>query len=268
MNRSINKKEVGQRIHAVRLEKNYTLKEFGELLGTKIAAVSNWEKGRNLPAKDRMKRIALLGNVSVNYLLKGTLKDYVLSLIRNDLNSDSSKLYSTVENFLTLYDKRFIDFRNAAIFYDDNGEAIPPEQYPSLIHKGTVSGFIKVFSSELYSEFEKYAGNQLHYENDNKLLDLVLNFLTRETMYYSETFIGKCNIAKQTISENIPFAAGYSDKSIEEIEKEISKLPNTHTAIDLKYSSKLHDLEMDFLKKLDNLENEYNDLKNNFKNKK
>lgn len=263
----INKKEVGQRIRTIRLEKNYTLKEFGELLDTKIAAVSNWEKGRNLPAKDRMKKIALLGNVSVNYLLKGTLKDYVLSLIRNDLSSDNSKLYSTVENFLTFYDEKFIDFQNAAIFYDDNGKVISPEKYPSLIHKGTISDFIKIFSSELYSEFEKYAGNQLHYENDSKLLDLMLNFLTREAVYYSDTFIGKCNIAKKTINENMPFTAGCSDISIKEIEKGISKLPNTHTAIDLKYSSKLHDLEMDFLKKLNNLENEYNDLKNNLRDK-
>ncbi len=264
----INKKDVGNRIKELRNQKNISMSTLAkEIKVASKSTVNSWERGQSVPKQSTLTKLASFFNVDINFLKYGTLKKYVISLLKEDLNSQDSILYATVEDFLTFYDERFIDFQNAAIFYDDNGKVIPPEKYPSLIHKETISGFIKIFSSELYSEFEKYAGNQLHYENDNKLLDLMLNFLARETVYYSETFIGKCNIAKKTINENLPFAAGYSDKSIKEIEKEVSKLPNTHTAIDLKYSSKLFDLEMNFLKKLNNLENEYNDLKNNLKDK-
>lgn len=83
-----NKKLVGKRIQAIRLEKGLTLKQFGEMLGkiklkNEIKASSNvqntvnksnvlrWEQGISLPNKERLNKIAQLANITVNELLYG-----------------------------------------------------------------------------------------------------------------------------------------------------------------------------------------------------
>lgn len=67
----IDKKQVGQRIKDIRLEKGMTAKEFGSLLGANDSNVISWEKGRNLPNKERLKNIADLAGMTVQKLLEG-----------------------------------------------------------------------------------------------------------------------------------------------------------------------------------------------------
>lgn len=66
----------GRRIQEIRLTFGLTMEEFGRLLKPPASkgAVNNWEKGKNHPNKKRLKRIAKLGEVSVDYLLGGDLK--------------------------------------------------------------------------------------------------------------------------------------------------------------------------------------------------
>lgn len=82
-----NKKLVGKRIQAIRLEKGLTLKQFGELIGASKSSISEWESGKHLPPaksiisrwekgvmlpnNSRINKIAQLGNLTVNELLYG-----------------------------------------------------------------------------------------------------------------------------------------------------------------------------------------------------
>jgi len=59
---------IGEKIKTIRLKKGETLEEFGEALGATKVSVHNWESGRNLPNKRRLKRIAELGNTTVEEL--------------------------------------------------------------------------------------------------------------------------------------------------------------------------------------------------------
>lgn len=68
----IDNKSVGARIRAIRLAKGMTLEEFGEHFEARKGVVNNWEKGRNLPNKRRIKAIADMANISVQELLYGT----------------------------------------------------------------------------------------------------------------------------------------------------------------------------------------------------
>ena len=63
--------QVGQRIKDIRLEKGMDQKQFAEMINATVSALSNWEKGRNLPNKERLKNIADLAGITVQQLLEG-----------------------------------------------------------------------------------------------------------------------------------------------------------------------------------------------------
>lgn len=71
MKNKINKKQVGKRIQAIRFNMKYTLEEFGGLFNASKSNVCSWEKGKTLPNKERLNKIAQLANITVNELLYG-----------------------------------------------------------------------------------------------------------------------------------------------------------------------------------------------------
>ena len=98
----INKKAVGARIRAIRESVGMTMVEFGEWLSTTQSAVSNWERGENLPNKYRIKRIATIANISVQDLLHGvkrymyviTYSNYSGPIVRTDTYA---RVYKSLE---------------------------------------------------------------------------------------------------------------------------------------------------------------------------
>ena len=63
---------VGSRIKSIRLDKGATMEEFGKAFNTSKGTVNNWEKGRNLPNKENLLKIAKIGSISVDQLLYGS----------------------------------------------------------------------------------------------------------------------------------------------------------------------------------------------------
>lgn len=73
----IDKKALGRRIRAIRLQLGLTMEDFIERIDSKpgrgrSGTVNNWETGKNAPNKKRLKKIADLGSVSVDYLINGS----------------------------------------------------------------------------------------------------------------------------------------------------------------------------------------------------
>lgn len=66
-----NKKQVGLRIKDIRLSLGESMEEFGKRFDTSKGTVNNWEKGRNLPNKSNLLKIAKLGKITPSILLKG-----------------------------------------------------------------------------------------------------------------------------------------------------------------------------------------------------
>lgn len=66
-----NKKQVGLRIKDIRLSLGESMEEFGKRFDTSKGTVNNWEKGRNLPNKANLLKIAKLGKITPSILLKG-----------------------------------------------------------------------------------------------------------------------------------------------------------------------------------------------------
>lgn len=113
----IDKKDLGQRIKEIRLNKGKNLREFGEIVGKELnekpisdSIVSRWEKGISKPNPDRIKKIAEIGDVSVEKLLYGSLYNFIYlnidkfdEYIRLDTTIAKTALTSLITNEITLY---------------------------------------------------------------------------------------------------------------------------------------------------------------------
>ena len=67
----IDKHKVGKRIQAIRFSKGMDQKQFSDIIHATVSALSNWEAGRNLPNKERLKNVADLAGITVQKLLEG-----------------------------------------------------------------------------------------------------------------------------------------------------------------------------------------------------
>ena len=63
--------EVGNRIKNIRLSLSLTMEEFGKLFDEPAAQsiISRWEVGKSVPNANRLKKIAELGDMTVQELL-------------------------------------------------------------------------------------------------------------------------------------------------------------------------------------------------------
>lgn len=126
MYKKYNKKDVGQRIKIIRLKKGMTLEEFGKLFNTSKGIISRWENGISIPNPERLKKIAELGGISIDYLLNGEnisvdrkqLKEYIVfglnALLQSDKTSDYTKkairYFLEKGNYKSLIEKFYSDF--------------------------------------------------------------------------------------------------------------------------------------------------------------
>lgn len=82
----IDKKKVGEKIYAIRVQNGYSMEQFGKQIGdAPRGSVNSWEKGVNLPNKERLELIAIMGNTTTNELLYGSMNEYVRDLIATSL---------------------------------------------------------------------------------------------------------------------------------------------------------------------------------------
>lgn len=66
---------LGERIKFIRHEKHLTLADFGSLLDPPAnkGLVSRWEHDKSIPGQERLKQIAKIGNISLEYLKNGQI---------------------------------------------------------------------------------------------------------------------------------------------------------------------------------------------------
>lgn len=75
---NVDKEALGMRISNIRKSKGLTLEAFGELIDDAgKSAVSKWEKGITIPNNKRLKKIAELGNITVDDLMFGSLESFI-----------------------------------------------------------------------------------------------------------------------------------------------------------------------------------------------
>lgn len=88
----INKEEVGNRINLIREKNGWSMTEFGEKIDdtARSGTVNNWVRGKNLPNNKRLKRIAYLGEMSVEELLYGSKAEQITNTLLNEFGDNAN----------------------------------------------------------------------------------------------------------------------------------------------------------------------------------
>ncbi|UUV98398.1 helix-turn-helix domain-containing protein [Vagococcus luciliae] len=127
MKNNLDKKSIGQRIKAIRIQNSMTMKDFGKKFDpvASDSIVSRWERGISVPNTSRLKQIAEIGKVSMSYLLYGKELDVFSGLndklndVVNNLNNEANKQYIDSVNYISNFDfstLNTLDLYDIAIF--------------------------------------------------------------------------------------------------------------------------------------------------------
>lgn len=94
---------VGRRIKDIRVSRGETSAEFAEHFEPKASkgTVSKWENGHYLPNNKRIKRIAELGNITVEELLYGGTSEYITGVLRGEYADELNLEY--VKDMIKFY---------------------------------------------------------------------------------------------------------------------------------------------------------------------
>lgn len=96
----MNKLKIGKHIRYIRITLGDSMTKFGERIDKnspiKSGVVSNWENGKQLPNNERLRKIAELGNTTVNEILYGKPIEFLIDNIEidykeNDLSDINAK---------------------------------------------------------------------------------------------------------------------------------------------------------------------------------
>lgn len=156
---SYDPKKIGQRINVLRLSKGLTMNEFGSLIDSNVKSgtVTNWESGKNAPNKKRLKRIADLFGISVDFLLNGN--HMTIDEIQNFYKQISSKSNLTSEEKMIARELSIeskivtdkIDKESHKIFKDDFFNNLTPEE--SVLANQVAILFNRVSNTEPPKDF-------------------------------------------------------------------------------------------------------------------
>lgn len=117
---------LGDRIKFIRKDKNLSQSDFGKSLipTANKSVVSRWESNTNVPSEDRLKQIADMGDVSVDYLKNGSIDADELknAFLESETPSGVGKKFNVIRDFS--FDSAASIDLNRRIIKADTHEAI------------------------------------------------------------------------------------------------------------------------------------------------
>lgn len=195
----INNKKVGLKIRQIRQNLGMTQQEFGDLFDATRSNVSKWERGSSLPNKERIKKVASVGNTTVNNLLYGnpSIEEILIEKLnfyidkKRDTFKQEIKLLteSGLEGLARLVGrgkgladnavKDYEDHRNRIQKLEEYGNNYIKENYGSYSY----NNFIKKFPNSNLDDFKEYTNNE--WDKTEKKLDKYWETLVSTIDYYS-----------------------------------------------------------------------------------
>lgn len=248
-----NKREIGERIHSLRVAKNVSMEELANNIGAGgKSTINTWEKGVTLPRPHYLNKLSSYFGVSIDYLKYGSLKNYLISLIINDWDTKDSIIAGDLERYLEVATD-YSGFKNGFPV------GVPNNKLDDFYHEGELS-FIRDAINNDYSEIAKFLGSTLTYGNDVEILKELKKWFRAAANRVGTSFLGMSRLLQDGIEKWMPSTMGYSDKTVEEIKNDKNDLMSKWSdeqILDGIYQSKLVDWQLDALNKLSQLKQEY-----------
>lgn len=153
--KNVDPKEVGTRIRSIRKSLGLSMEEFASRIDNKAKSgtISNWETGKNLPNNVRLKKIADIGETSINELLYNSNEEK--SLQKAEPLSVEDKIYDLVKEFYDPKNPAHVDALKATISCFDDSEFMPDRLEALSIFSNNLAHFednstFKIYNKESY----------------------------------------------------------------------------------------------------------------------
>lgn len=189
---------IGSRIKRIRKNLGLSMEEFGKLFSPKASkgVVSNWENGYNKPNNERLKKIAELGNVSIDYLLHG----------RQDLAGNEMEVSE-----LSYYSHKILKH---TFQFDDNNEDTPRFCVILVELTRNQKSYPTVVRSTLFIENNKL--NAIYFENYDYDINYfpieVTSIFESSKLVHLDSFIFEKKLVDKSFSDTF-FLALFKDVS-------------------------------------------------------
>ncbi|MGO2266893.1 MAG: helix-turn-helix domain-containing protein [Vagococcus salmoninarum] len=211
----LNLTELGNRIKNIRLSLGLSMEEFGTKLSTSKGAVNNWEKGKNSPNSNRLKKIAELANISLIELTYGSYQEYIIFLInealeyRSEFIDNNEKIFKENESINQQYN-RISSFYYSVIYRSDDYPDDILEKYDNDNNSPEVRNMIDSVNNirrerimYLVDEVIKLCEEtNIDFNNKKQILEAIEDTIARLMMKEDYTNEGFINFAKNQV-ENI-----------------------------------------------------------------
>ncbi len=179
----IDKSKVGSRIFDIRQKMNLTLEEFGNIFNAGKSNVQKWEIGSSLPTRERLDRIAKIGNTTINQLLYGSINEFLENNIEELIKESNYPIDLKDSKLSEQFKKQVLDY----ILFN-------LKEYSKYQQEENPLENIDFFSSLTLSLVSEYI-----YNDTDTLLELFLQY-RRETGEVLEKFPTKEDIDRFDIS--------------------------------------------------------------------
>lgn len=144
----LDRNAIGKRIKKIRTDKKWTLEQFGQLvLDAGRGTVSNWENGTFLPNDKRLERIALIGNISVEELLYGSIPEFIETIFNIFEKNDFHIENQTKDYVLSVAQSKQYSYHNISNIIGEILNLHPDFAYQNNYH--SLLGKFNVFDSQV-----------------------------------------------------------------------------------------------------------------------
>lgn len=234
-------KAIGMRIKSIRLHLGLSTEKFAKQFHEhppSKGTISKWENGHYLPNNERLKKIAELGNTTVEYLLYGSIDEYANKLLsdfkvelENDKTIKNAVIPFIIEElrmslFPTFLGRSYNDVQSLETFFEKNKKSAIERwsDYEKIennvlnLMSHTITSVIDDSKQHLYKDF---------YENEDSKIqsaDYITNF-SKVKMHgldrldtFQRAFV---DLFRHNDIEKI-------EETIEELNKIIDSMPTTY----------------------------------------
>lgn len=241
---------IGLRINKLRKSKNLSMDAFAKQIGVAgKSTVNEWEKGRAIPSEQALEKIAKLGSVSKEYILYGSLQEYVKSVLHRHIEDET--LFVALKKYLyTTTD--LSSFENAPLVYDNKGKPIPRDEIDEVVYGATIDEMTKAIDSLLPKIMVKINEEEITYYDEPEIIVQALSVINNEIFIQSFSFEGMYYLCKKALNE-LPFGSDgdfSSEKAVASLKKEGY---SDKKILEFQYEAKFNELKSSFLEELNEL---------------